>query len=379
MLLGLLSSLACGTQADRAAWVGTGESWPAADMLFRRDPRWLGGDGAYSCDLGDERSAWLFGDSFIAHSDTSRRADSTLVRNSVAVQTGRDPTTAQMQFAWRQDQAGKPTAFFPDRDATWHWPGACLRDPGGSLFVFVMVLRSHSGGLGFESAGFRVAQIDNPDAPPAVWHVAWIEPPAAASTRTVGTALVVNADHVLLLAIEGDAHVGSLARVSRSELAAGSLAGLQWWLQDRWLSTEELHGSPSQILDDAGSEASLQRGPDTWLHIASRGFGASDIVLRTAPDPSGPWSAPTTIFTPPESLPDAPFPPFVYAGKSHPQLSGSLNELIVTYASNSLQFGDLFSPAGEALLYWPRFARIRLRPRESASTSRIRDGSAGGN
>ena len=39
-------------------------------MLFGRGrPRWLGGDGAYSIDLGGDRTLWLFGDSFIATSD----------------------------------------------------------------------------------------------------------------------------------------------------------------------------------------------------------------------------------------------------------------------------------------------------------------------
>src|SRR4051794_33801283 len=73
----------------------------AADALFHQDPRWLGGDGAYSIDLGDDRTLWLFGDSFIATSPALTRRESTLVRNSVAVMTGRDPHTATMEFAWR--------------------------------------------------------------------------------------------------------------------------------------------------------------------------------------------------------------------------------------------------------------------------------------
>ena len=65
-----------------------------ADALFHQDPRWLGGDAAYSIDLGDDRTLWLFGDSFIATSPALTRRESTLVRNSVAVMTGRDPLTA---------------------------------------------------------------------------------------------------------------------------------------------------------------------------------------------------------------------------------------------------------------------------------------------
>ena len=70
-------------------------SWPEADALFRKDPRWLGGDGAFSVDLGGERTLWLFGDSFVATSAANERAESKMVRNSIAVQTGRDPVPAR--------------------------------------------------------------------------------------------------------------------------------------------------------------------------------------------------------------------------------------------------------------------------------------------
>src|SRR5512138_3482529 len=85
----------CGSY-DRSA-----ERAEDADALFHQDPRWLGGDGAYSIDLGGARSLWLFGDSFIATSQALTRRESTMVRNSVAVMTGRDPLTATMEFAWR--------------------------------------------------------------------------------------------------------------------------------------------------------------------------------------------------------------------------------------------------------------------------------------
>ena len=76
-------------------------SWNEADQLFRRDPRWLGGDGAYSVDLGGERVLWLFGDSFIADRKAVARNASQIVRNSVAIQTGYDPSKASVKFYWR--------------------------------------------------------------------------------------------------------------------------------------------------------------------------------------------------------------------------------------------------------------------------------------
>src|SRR5688500_15600562 len=91
---------------------GEGARWPEADALFRQEPRWLGGDAAYSIDLGGDRSLWLFGDSFIATSEALTRRESTMVRNSVAVMTGRNPLTATMQFAWTD--GAPPSSFFPE-------------------------------------------------------------------------------------------------------------------------------------------------------------------------------------------------------------------------------------------------------------------------
>ncbi len=34
--------------------------WQEAVLLFRGDPRWVGGDGAYSIDLENGRVLWLF-------------------------------------------------------------------------------------------------------------------------------------------------------------------------------------------------------------------------------------------------------------------------------------------------------------------------------
>ena len=63
--------------------------------MFHRDPEWLGGDDAYSVDLGDGRVAWFFGDSFVAPTTPGERRGTTMVRNSVGLQTGYDPDPSQ--------------------------------------------------------------------------------------------------------------------------------------------------------------------------------------------------------------------------------------------------------------------------------------------
>jgi hypothetical protein len=63
------------------------------------------------------------------------------------------------------------------------------------------------------------------------------------------------------------------------------------------------------------------------------------------------------VYTPPESQrPDT----LVYAGKSHPELTGTGNGnvIVATYASNSTSVASLVA---DTSLYYPRF--VRLAPR----------------
>ncbi len=351
------------SQAPPPAALATGVSWPEADPLFQEDSLWLGADGAYSTGLGGNRVAWFFGDTFVATSPARLRAESKVVRNTVAVETGLDPTTATMQFAWKTAADGSPASFFAEQGDTWHWPGGAVRIPGGPLIVFLAVERATSGGLGFSSCGWRAAAISNPDAPPGEWQVAVLEPPPQAFDAVAGTAAVLDGDHVIALAASSDAsHRGYLARFPVAALLRGDLSAVEWWDGGSWVAPSRLFGAPAVVIDDAGSEASLHRDPSlgVWIHLASRGFGATTLALRTAAQVTGPWSGPADVFDPPESRGPS---PFVYAGKGHPELAAPGGSLAVTYATNSFTFSDLLTPDGMRTLGWPRFVRLTLSPR----------------
>lgn len=350
----LAALLAAGCADDAWVPVVASETWPEADALFRNDPRWLGGDGAYSIPLGDERVLWLFGDSFVAKGNQPERSDSEMVRNTVAIQTGADPTAASLSFAWRTDPDGSPAPFFADQGDEWHWPGHGVRLPAGPLVVFLLVQRPSAGGLGFEEAGWRVVTVDNPDDPPLAWKLSWHEGSKAAA---LGTAALLDGDFVYATAsARGSAHEGWLARFSSAELSQGKVAPA-WW---GGASLGWGAATPAAIISDIGSECSVHFEPrvGAWLHVASRGFGATTIAVRSSKKLVGPWSPPEDVMTPPESHgPD----PFVYAAKAHPELvAPSADDLVVTYATNSFDFAELFTPEGQEELYWPRFVRLTL-------------------
>lgn len=335
------------------------EPWPVADALFQRDPRWLGGDAVYSVDLGGERILWLFGDSFVGLDGARDRCTSTMVRNTLAVQRGRDPARADIAFHWRTDAAGKPAAFFADVGPHGFWPLHGCRVPGGPLLLFQTRVRNTPGiGLGFAIDGWRLLRIANVDDDPQAWRAEEVPFAAVPPDVTFGTAAWLAGDQVVALGTRGHGpHRGALARFALRDLATDPVP-LACWLGDRWAPATGA-AAPAEVLADAGPECSLHALGANWLHVWSRGFGATTVAARTAPAPQGPWSEPIDLFVPPESrAPRA----FVYAGKAHPELDAGTGWLAISYAANTFEFGELFAPAGQQHLYWPRFWRVPAAP-----------------
>src|SRR5262245_57185871 len=294
--LAYLCLVACGSPSPKGWRV------PSEDALFHQEPRWLGADGAYTIDLGSDRTLWLFGDSFIATSPAHVRTEATLVRNSVAVMTGRDPLTATMQFSWTD--GSPPSAFFPDAGDHWFWPADGVRVPGGPLIVLLTEQQPTPGqGLGFASAGWRAVRITDPDAPPATWTlepVATRPAPYAADAAIACSA--VDGEELIAVVVDGPAHDGRLARWPLTAVDAGDLLRPAWWTAYAVVAEELLVAPPAVVIPDGSTECSLARDfYGDWYYIQSRGFGASTIALRRAFEIEGEWSRPQDMITPPES------------------------------------------------------------------------------
>jgi len=343
----------------------TGRAFVEAERLFHQDPRWLGADGALSVRLSNGRILWLFGDTFVATSTANVRSESKIVRNSVAIQTGNDPRTGLVAFKWGQETDGSPASFFLEHGQRFYWPGHGIRLDEGPLVIFLYALVATPGeGLGFESVGYAIAVIDNPDASLQAWKPRVVDAKANTFDAVPATAVVQDNGYVVALAIrQQGTHAGALVRYPVASLAQGDVATAEWWAGDAlgWVPASLLgEDGPAFVLDDAGSECSLHWDTRTrsFIHVASYGFGATTIGLRTAPALTGPWSSPVVVYRPPES--DGPRP-FVYAAKAHPELAGpDTADLVVTYATNSFEFADLLTQEGERTLYWPRFVVVRV-------------------
>jgi hypothetical protein len=362
-----LALVACSRQpapvdagADSGACGVTLTQWPSADALFRNDPSWIGADAAYSVDLGlgsgGARVLWLFGDTFVAKDASRSRSNAWFVRNSVAIQSGSYDVgpggAAKIAFSWKTTN-GAASSFFPESGAHWFWPLGGVRLPSRLVLFLLEESQTGQGAFGFQAVGTRVVFVTNPDADPPSWNVTSGNLPSFAFPIAFGAAVVKDGAYVYAF---GDQELGDhsvyVARFDASALDAGDASSPLFYSGGAWVAPSG--SAPPAIfpsksaLDNPPTEFSVQKRADgTWLAVHSIGFGATQIAVRTAPAPEGPWTLPCAAFTPPES---GRANVIVYAAKAHPELG----PLVITYATNST---DLATLANDMSLYFPRFVR----------------------
>jgi hypothetical protein len=350
-MLALVLATACHTSPRPELPIAS--AWPAADALFRRDPRWRGGDAAYSVDLGAGRTLWLFGDSFVARPGSVGRRGCAMVRNSIAVQTGADPSRAAIEFHWR-GTADQPGSWFAEDGEVWHWPlgGVCTGD-AVTLFCTRVRGTGEAGPFGFRAVGWTAFVLRGIDGPVQRWTCERLATFAAGFPVVVGTAVIAGREwvHAYALAEPGD-HAVHLLRWPRAAFLAGDLLGPQWFDQGAWRIQPLLAPPPTPVLASGAPEFSVHRDRRGFWMVQSLGFGGTDLAVRRAPAPEGPWSEPQVVFRPQESDLEG---VFVYAGKAHPQLEGG--DLVLTYATNAWDFARAVA---DESLYFPRFVRLQF-------------------
>ncbi len=329
-------------------------TWPEADALFRSDTRWLGGDAAYSVPLDRERTLWLFGDSFISTGEAPGRTSAVMVRNSVALQTGKNPSSARLVFYWRRDERGSPASFIPEQQGAWFWPADGLMLDGAlTLFLYRVERDSSPGSLGFDLSGWKAVRVERPGADPLQWEIRELEAFDPGPGLVVGAAVVPGEGYVHAYAVRhGSGHQVLILRWTAAEFKRGDLTSPEWWRgpERGWGA-----GEPAAVMARGQTEFSVDHldGLSLWLQVQSRPFAGGEIGVRYARALSGPWSELCTIYHPAEADRQV---LLVYAGKAHPELEGA--DLTATYVANTL---DLSLLARDMEIYFPRFVRMSER------------------
>jgi hypothetical protein len=329
----------------------TARPWPEADVLFHQDPHWLGADDAYSVDLSGGRVLWLFGDTFVATSDAGLRSQSVMVHNTVAIQTGYDPSQARIAFCWESTDAGPGAYFGGDDGGEWYWPGHGVM-VGGQLVVFLSRIASSSGGLGFQAAGWTAVRIDDPQDEPTLWRPTYLATPTETLGVTFGETVVDWDGGLWVFGAEDQSYAVHVIRWPDSAVAAGDLSSPEWWTPSGWVPYASLSASPAPLFSDGATELRVQPDPHSagWIEVQTAGFGAATLDVRTSPSLTGPWGSLSAVYMPPEATRSG---ILIYAGKSHPELLGA--SVVATYATNDSAFATLVA---DQTLYFPRFVRM---------------------
>jgi|YelNatPaOPRAMG01_1025707.scaffolds.fasta_scaffold45613_2 hypothetical protein len=338
----------------------TGGSSPAGRCLpsFPDKDGWYGGDGAYSIKLDDQRTLWLFGDTFVAgEPDRKNRIGMDVVLGTTVGVSTCSENGFHIDYYLKHDGARYVSFFGSDE---WLWP----QDPfilKGVLYIPLLVVRpiqDRTKVFPFRIFGHQFARIkDFSAADPRQWKYDYIDLSSSIPREISAFAAssVVYGDYVYFYPLyahespEGSVVGNILARIpaAKIEKPAGEIEYLSregTWVRD--LKPDKV----KIILADFVSELSVRYHPAlgkwvaVYLSTVNRG---ERLVYQTAERPEGPWSPPKTLLEPiPEVDPQsALYDPnnFCYAGKEHLEFSDD-GKIVATYVCNSLE--DVNKPDG---------------------------------
>jgi len=379
------------------------ENW---DEVFTTTQGWTGGDGGGTVDLGDNRVLWMFADSFIGGvAEGKHSPGSHMINNVFSVQTLADrsnPKQDEFEFAWGPaGKDGKPTAWLvPDptimsrareienltKPHGWFWPagGGCVVNQKGKkrfvVFFFHMGANGKQGVWGLENIGGAMAVIENPDQPISQWKIRQLDLPFTKDALRVldkteleqprletnwGQSCIIanddgNASDSGFVYVYGDQHRQYkdrqliLARVKPEEIEDFS----------RWEFYSGQHGwgkdlnQVEPIADWIGAEFSVEQidyqGKSKFVMVHSDHMLGTQIFIRTASAPEGPWSAPLAVYEVTDVKKSKNY--FTYAARGHRMVSPD-GKLLITYIVNSNDFWEM---AGDASIYRPRCITVPL-------------------
>lgn len=363
MLHALLVLLSCVGAAPEPPTVVKAEPDAELTAKFRRTDGWVGGDGAFSVSLGDDRALWLFSDTWIGSVRDGKRKDVAMVNNTIGVQEGKG-ADLKLTFAVQKGANGKPVAIFaPPDKGSWFWQFAGhYADDKLHVFLPRFEKTKDPGAFGFKALDVWLGTVEKPSRDPLEWRPKYVEMPFADLTGerkwAFGSSVLTVGDHAY---VYGYAEAPGKPFPSRKLLTArvpkDKLADFKAW---RFLANGKWSADPKDAttqFDKLAAEFSVSYLPHLKRYAAVyTEHGLSDrIVGRFASSPEGPWSDAVLLYTCPEMKKRKGV--FGYAAKAHLHLATN-DELVISYVVNAFELGPVIN---NAELYWPLFVRVQLK------------------
>ncbi len=304
---------------------------------------WQGADAAYSIPLPDGRDVWIFGDTLYGPDRVVVGNDPKMVHNSLGISTCKRGQW-QLNYVIRHDTAGKALSYFSPSDANhWYWALDGFY-ANGNLWITLLCIQHPSkpapGGFDFETCGSDLAQISGLGKDPQQWKVT-VHPLVPNSVKAYPSATTVVHDGYayLFASYENGTRPLVATRIPLGKLS-NPAANLEYLAADGTWKPGFDPAKAKEVMVHGNTELSIRYHPGRkqWYAVMFDPAVLSDkIILRTAPDLTGPWTEGTVIYTVPEVQPGPLYDKniFCYAGKEHPELESASN-LVFTYVCNSM-------------------------------------------
>ena len=313
---------ACGSEGgDGPADAGTGPA--AVSVVANRDlgsietaPTIRGRDGGYSGVFAG-RSVWLYGDTFL---QSPGEDDRNFLSNTWSWTDDFAAEDGILPFSEAEDGTGAPTEFLPHTEEEWAfnrahlgencqeapcgarwalWPGPLVADPERDrALVFYQKVYAEPGSFNFYGVGHALAvwsefdqtsvrPVLRPDAEHPTLLFAEDEPGFGSAALAVGNLLYAYAcDPVDLVKPCRVARVPLADALDRS--AWRFFAGDGEWVPEVERARALFHGNDIMMVSHLPFR-------DVYLALYSQPLD-THVMIRTAPSPEGPWSAPVPAF-----------------------------------------------------------------------------------
>lgn len=296
---------------------------------------WTGGDATYSISLPDDRTLWLFGDSFIDQVNPDRsRPSFMLINNCLVEQDGNIFTTYQ------GGTSNAPKAFaIPPDGTSWYWPGhGKVQDD--TLYLFMHAFGTGGGGMwDFFRTGIDLLKLD-----PITFDIYSNERVLDGSSVSYGAHVMSDGSYTYIYGVLAENPI-KYAYVARANERLEQ--PWEYYSSGEWVEEEALATS---IHNEVSEQFTVFKYQGRYYLLTQHNIFGSQIYIYSSDSPVGPWSNKRTVYCTPETGGDL----FTYNAYAHPQFLDN-GELLVSYNINSFDFNDLLESADN---YRPYFVRI---------------------
>jgi len=299
----------------------------AFTQIFRQKSGLIAADVAQSIPLGNNKSLWVFGDSYIDTYDIATQSVPCLfqVRNAATLVNNSNLSVESTLIG-----TGLPASYFKNNtdNSYWFWPNAGYQN-GNFVYVFLGLIHATGtiGDFGFEVIDeLFVAKINAI----GLSEIEYINL-GSKSNIIFNNAVIKDSDFVYIYGIRENGFGKDLfvARYPKDNL----LADWEYRTTTNW-STDS--NDAKKIHDEFTSSFHVTKINGKYILITTEfSVGCdqgSEIYSYTSDTPYGPFSNKKTIWTVDDTL-DGHLP-FFYQANAHPEYENGKDELLVTYCIN---------------------------------------------